>query len=438
MSRAQSSLVNDVYVDWEEHVDRSEFDKLSSPKKRRYRRLSIQLYGAICAYSASAPSETPPSLANCEKVSRSVDTAELSADSSAESEHAETMGDLDYVPDSVEAVRQARFREDDDRFERVLELVERDEVAHAKRLATCRKQSVQLECGHCEGRDNYVPVSCDSRLCEDCMNRKMGKVVNQYLPRVRRWQWPTTIRLSLSERVEPTEEAISEAVDELRANYGRLLDRVMPVEGEHGNRRWVWWRDGGEPATCRLKPRLRSVGATDLARQWQEQYVDRGRGIPMREILQGGFYGIDLKQDPDTGTVNVHMHILCDSPWVPQGALSQMWGDIADAPVVDVRRVQDRDEGDREDALMEVIGYAAKAPDWRNAKEAVSYQLALKGSKLVQPFGSLHGNTPPTGGEMFCTDCGESPRQWHYNGTVDGAYDTTDFGTNSRGKDPPD
>lgn len=436
VSRTQSSAVT---VDWEERENPTEWDKLPARKKRRRRRLAIEYYAACLAFERSdATPETPLSLANCEKVSRSAETAEPSSDSSGELELPETMEDLEYVPDSVEAIREARFQEDDERFRRVVELVKRGEVSHAKNVATCRKKSVELECGHCGSRDNYAPVSCDSRLCEDCMNRKMGKVVNQYLPRVKRWDWPTTIRLSLPERVEPTEEAIDNGVSELRQYYSRLLDRVMPVEGEHQNRRWVWWHDGGEPATCRLKPRLRSAGAHELARQWQKQYVSQGNGIPMREVLQGGFYGIDLKQDPETGTVNIHMHVLCDCPWLPQGALSQMWDEIAGAPVVDIRRVQDRDEGDREDALMEVIGYAAKSPDWRNAEEAVSYQLALKGSKLVQPFGSLHGNTPPTSGELFCTDCETAPRQWHYNGTVDGCFDTTSYGTDSRGKDPPE
>jgi hypothetical protein len=266
----------------------------------------------------------------------------------------------------------------------------------------------------------------------------MGKAANQYKPVVKRWDWPTTFRLGLNRRVEPTEDDISNAVDELRNGFSRLLDRVMPVEGEQGNQRWVWHSDHGEPATCRLKPKLRSVGARDLAQKWQTQYVSRGRGIPMREVIEAGLYGIDLKQDPDDGTVNVHIHVLCNCPWLPQGALSQMWEEIADAPAVDIRRIEKRDHDDAEDALMEVVGYAAKEPEWRDASEAVQYHLALKGSKLVQPFGSLHGNTPSNTGELYCSDCELSPTEWHYCGTVDALYDTTDHDPTSRGKDPPD
>ena len=65
----------------------------------------------------------------------------------------------------------------------------------------------------------------------------------------------------------------------------------------------------------------------------------------MREVMQEGLYGIGLKQNLENGTANVHMHVLANSPWLPQGALSQMWDVIVGAPVVDVRRITDRDDG---------------------------------------------------------------------------------------------
>jgi hypothetical protein len=435
--------------------DKIEDARQQSQKTERLREIAVEYWGdswkdvsaeaierrllnTLTDRRATPARETNGSLANCEKVSRSTENPELSADSNSGTGVPESLADLDYLPDSVRAIRDARHREDDDRFERVLELVQHGEIAHAKRLANCLRKSAELQCGHCESKDNYVPVTCDSRLCSDCASRKMGKAANQYKSVVKRWDWPTTLRLGLDRRVEPTEEAIAGAVDELRNGFSRLLDRVMPVEGQQGNRRWVWWRDGGEPASCRIKPKLRSVGADDLARRWQKQFVDQGRGIPMREVIEAGLYGIDLKQSTEDGSVNVHMHVLCNCPWLPQGALSQMWEEIAGAPAVDIRRIEKRDHDDAEDALMEVVGYAAKEPEWRNATEAVQYHLALKGSKLVQPFGSLHGNTPPTGGELYCSDCEVSPTEWHYSGIVDGQYDTTGHGNHSRGKDPPE
>jgi len=156
--------------------------------------IETRLERTLADHSDSSQDREPSSsLATCEKVPTISDQPEESPD------YAETAEDLEYVSDATEAVRASVSRSRD-RQRKVVALIEAGEVAHAKRLATCKRKSVQLECGHCGSDGNYVPMSCGSRLCEDCMNEKMGEVAGQYLPVVEDWENPTMMRLSLDHR----------------------------------------------------------------------------------------------------------------------------------------------------------------------------------------------------------------------------------------------
>lgn len=323
------------------------------------------------------------------------------------------------VSDATEAIR-ASISRSRRRQRKVIGLIQAGEVAHANRLALCNRQSVQLACGDCGSDDNYVPVSCGSRLCEDCMNKKMGKVAGQYLPVIKDWQHPTMLRLSLPRRVDPDE--LEQAVDALRGAFGRLRRRKVPHTGE----KWDW-----KPWKGILKAR----GEHRLAARLDLEHK-QGRGVPLEDIIRSGFYGIDIKQ-ADDGSLNVHMHVLADVPYLPQAALSAVWGDLTDAPVVDIRRIDQEGGRDEESALLEVIGYAAKAPEFESVDDEIAYLQTLKGTKLVQPFGQLHGNTPPSGAFLLCHDCGSAPDEWIYQGLVDGHYETAEVVPQAAGDRPP-
>ena len=94
-----------------------------------------------------------------------------------------TIEEAGYVSPATEAL-QAGISRSPDRQRKIQRLVEVGEVPHAKCLALCQRQSVQLRCPHmaggcgCEG--NYVPTSCDSRLCSTCMRRRMGRAIEKY------------------------------------------------------------------------------------------------------------------------------------------------------------------------------------------------------------------------------------------------------------------
>jgi hypothetical protein len=172
-------------------------------------------------------------------------------------------------------------------------------------------------------------------------------------------------------------------------------------------------------------------GQLRRAGQFQE-IVDDGRGVPMTTdydedgnvkepgIMDGGFYGVDIKQQDD-GEYNVHLHVLANMRFVPQPALSAVWEDVTDgSPVLHVEETYGDETGFG--GLMEVIGYAVKAPEFGNVKDEVKVVTELKGSRLTQPFGSLHGNTAPSA-ELKCPKCGISPAWWDYLGYVDTAFE---------------
>lgn len=366
------------------------------------------------ATDAPTGRESSTSLATCEKIPTISGTISESGGSVPE-----TADEVGYISDATEAIRLSISR-DRRRQRKVLELIKQNEVAHAKRLVNCGRQSVELECGDC-GESNYVPIHCDSPLCPECGNRKMGRVAGRYAGEVAGWDHPTMLRLSLPDRVEADEASISRAVDALRGAFGRLRRRKIPPNGDGWNFE-------------ALAANLKKVGERDLAARLRTQYINRGRWIPVEELLRGGFYAVDVKQKED-GRLNIHLHVLADCAWFPQAALSALWDDLMDAPVVDVRRVYGRGEGDAEDAVMEAVGYAAKPPEYESVEDEVAYYRALKGSKLVQPFGDLHGNTPDSE-KLRCDGCENVPLLgWEYLGVLDEVLGAT--GSAPDGDRPP-
>jgi len=464
-------------------------DWVDAPRRRK-ERLLIEFWGGLSAYCASHDElpEPPLSLATCEKVPMS-----LAEPDSADDTESEPLVSEDGLPrelfeeerdvlqtayrhgvggasieelaeavvqsvDASEALHQALGRSEE-RQANVVALLREGEVPHALRLASCGQRSVQLECPHpddhfgadgCGYEENYVPISCDSRLCPDCGSRRQGQAMERYGDVVGEWSAPTAIRLSLPRRIEATEGAIASAVDELRDAFGKLRRRVIQPSGEFDGKRWVWEDDGGRPADHYWKQALKAEASRrarengdrslfgDIAR-WEREYVEEGRGIPIDELFRAGVYGVDAKQGED-GSVNVHMHVLADVSFIPQAALSEVWGDLTGAPVVDVRRVEEGDGRSRDTALMETVGYAAKPPEYETLDAAVSYAKALKGSKLIQPFGELHGNTPDVEADLLCGRCERTPSWWEYRGTVDERLDTmgTTWESPSAGDGPPD
>lgn len=426
-------------------------------ERRRAHRLAVEFYGALCTV-APGP-EVAPSLDSCEQLPMSDAVPDFSDGSlsGADSHLVQNLQDflrlgVDDVDRAVQLAQEAAgtsicthlYQSPEDRRETALALIEQGEVSHASRYATCGHTSVQLECpdvfgaGGCGCDDNYAPITCSSPLCEDCARQRAARMVEKYTPVVRGMDDPTMLTLTIENVPDPGKGAQA-----IKGAFGRFRRRVIPTEGvvrrepdgddeDEIVKPWVWWRDNGQPS-FRWRPKLED----ELARRWDKEYYQQGRGIPVDEIIKGGLYGIDIKQK-GPNEYNVHLHAVVDMHFCPQPALASVWEDVSGAPVMDVRRIYQQGGKDAESAVLETVWYALKPPEFESVEDAAAWFAENKGSRQCQPFGELHGNTPddlPI--RLICNGCGETPNWWNFSGVHQQALDNMETVVGSYDGDRP-
>jgi hypothetical protein len=332
-----------------------------------------------------------------------------------------------------DAIRDVMHRDHERRLN-TLDLIRYGEESHARRLAQCMTKSVQLECpsmaGGCGSDDNYQPITCKSRLCPECVSSRIGKNIGRYKQVVSEWENPVHIRFGLDDRRENPHAAL----DELREVLRKFIRRKIPPSGEHQGKEWGWKSDGGSPADHYWKQSLCGSNFHTEARDWEREYVDKGRWIPVDEILPSRFYGIDQKC-ADDGSWNVHVHMLADCRYFPQAALSSVIEDCGGGPNVHIETIDESPGKTMESAIAETIAYATKAPEAGSREEKVKLVAEMKGAKLVQPSGECYGEIPDPDGVLLCSECERSPAWWTYIGVVDHPHDTMVLSTD--GDRPP-
>jgi len=173
-------------------LDSDEFGEATAPHiQRRNHRLAVEFFGALTAFDRATGPEVDSSLATCEQLPDPSAVPDFSEGGLSGSGDADWLNlafrlgveDTDRAAqlalrakestDVREAMLAALEREDGDRREKVIRLIEHGSVGEARRLALCGRQSVRLECpdefgaGGCGHEENYVPISCGSRLCPD-------------------------------------------------------------------------------------------------------------------------------------------------------------------------------------------------------------------------------------------------------------------------------
>jgi hypothetical protein len=442
----------------------------AGPERTRRHRLALTFYGALTAAADGGHDspEVPPSLATCEQLPTLERNVDRDADA-PEQDSGLTTGRVDLSPHERDAVSVALRlgvedvdaavdlvrsddraadvlyalleREDETRRAHALALLREGEAGGARRLARCGRQSVQLECpdefgaGGCGHDGNYVPISCSHPLCPDCAGKRIGHAVERYTEAVQSWAQPTFYTLTVPNCSDP-----AEGKHRVQDAFGKLRRRGFPARGDG----WAWDPDG--PGGW--KAELLGNGHHELARELQERFVAyeweditgtrRGRRIPWDELVRGGFYGVDVKQKgPDE--YNVHLHVLADAAYIPQAALSSVWEDVTgDAPVVDVRRIYGRDGDTIESAVAETVAYACKPPEFEDPEDAAAFASDTKGERMVQPFGTLHGNVPERPPQLLCEACENSPRWWNYVDVVNERRETVGMVHGEDGDRPPD
>jgi hypothetical protein len=120
-----------------------------------------------------------------------------------------------------------------------------------------------------------------------------------------------------------------------------------------------------------------------------------------REKVRGGLYVIEAVNKGKGW--HVHLHVVIDARFLPQRKVSRDWKDLTGSSIVWITKTRERDA-----ALRELLKYVMKRPTV-SGREG-EYNEALKGTRLVQPFGSIYDSLVLVVVPLKCERCGG--QQW--------------------------
>jgi hypothetical protein len=231
-----------------------------------------------------------------------------------------------------------------------------------------------------DGSEFGVPISCNSRICDQCGRRLYFRLSQRLTAFLRPYTQRSVNSYSLKfltltfagSRFDgyPTAADLmrcrKEAALMLRLFFGRYFARLS---------------DGGKLSVCYKKP------------------VGRG-AFAVVEVGGGGL---------------IHFHCLVYGPVIPHAQLKAAWERITvDSSIVDIREVKGQTVTRRGRALRKspaaravdyVLKYVTKPPDNHTFAALPRYALMLKGSRRFSAFGVFYGQVSTRAvrrGQRFC------------------------------------
>ena len=176
-------------------------------------------------------------------------------------------------------------------------------------------------------------------------------------------------------------------------DYYRLYNAYAPQIKQLG-------KHGLKLVTLTQKNRESLEGAVeDVRAAWKKLR----RRSPYNEVWQGGLYAVEAV-NKGRGW-HVHLHVLVEGGYVAQRLLARDWQELTgDSWIVDIREV------DAIYGLKYTLKYLKKAPTVLGHAE--EYNEVLKGTRLVQAWGSWYGEVRAKEDEeapkLVCAVCGHS------------------------------
>jgi hypothetical protein len=176
-------------------------------------------------------------------------------------------------------------------------------------------------------------------------------------------------------------------------DYYRLYNAYAPQIKQLG-------KHGLKLVTLTQKNRESLEGAVeDVRAAWKKLR----RRSPYNEVWQGGLYAVEAV-NKGRGW-HVHLHVLVEGGYVAQRLLARDWQELTgDSCIVDIREV------DAIYGLKYTLKYLKKAPTVLGHAE--EYNAVLKGTRLVQAWGSWYGEVrakeEEEGPKLVCAVCGYS------------------------------
>lgn len=107
-----------------------------------------------------------------------------------------------------------------------------------------------------------------------------------------------------------------------------------------------------------------------------------------KKFVYGYLRGLEITYNEKEQTWHPHYHLLCDSSWVAQAELSEEWGKLTDAPVVDIRLVGNGFQ-ERENATIETLKYISKHWEIKDPEAMEELRTAMKSVRQFSASGTV-------------------------------------------------
>lgn len=219
------------------------------------------------------------------------------------------------------------------------------------RLGLERKSVNYMLCGelvskfHCERCGNVEFISrssCNLRICEKCCKKLFYKLWSGYYPKVKLFKNAKLITLTFG----PTPILRPEVITEYRKMFFK-------------------WRK-------RMK-------------------------------IPSGVYVFEVKRSPARiEDIEVHIHALVDSAFIPQQKTSEAWSEISGRRITDIRRAYGKRSG-----LGYIMKYVLKKPSFPIARDYACYEFMFDKKRRIQGFGiCAKSQTSLVDMEITCSRCG--------------------------------
>jgi hypothetical protein len=212
-------------------------------------------------------------------------------------------------------------------------------------IGTTSHRSIRLYCGS-TGHIKDLKLKCSDRTCDECRKRTYFRLFKGWFKLAEEMKNPKLLTLTTVNVAELTKEHLRF----IRSSFVRLMRR--------------------------------------------KYYKDR---------ILGGLYVVELKNIGKGW--NIHLHALIETisgmdGFLLQRKISDDWLEITrHSKIVDIRQAE---SGKR--SLGYILKYLTKTPEING--ESVVYNIALKGTRLIQTFGKLYSKRKPEKKKMACAECG--------------------------------
>ncbi|MBI3604086.1 MAG: protein rep [Nitrospirae bacterium] len=182
-------------------------------------------------------------------------------------------------------------------------------------------------------------------------------------------------------------------------------------------------------------PKLATFTVPNMKRLTKEAFLSITRAFKKlfrrkfyQERVRGGIFTVETTNHGNGW--HPHLHVLLDADYLAQRKLDADWKKLTGG-MVDIRARTPQN------ALPYMLKYVGKAPDIyrtdqnkglkrycspdeRIARE-IEFNAAMKGIRMVQPFGSLYGKEKPVKSVLTCSTCGGTDwiSEWGLQSMID-------------------